>query len=661
MSNLTLEELAESKKLPMEFLQGIGLYDNNRGFNKGVGIPYHGTGSELLGIRTRISMDGDRFRWRTGDKVQLYGLNRLEENKKAGCVFIVEGESDCWTGWYHRLPMLGVPGKSCWRPEWARFISDLDVYIWQEPGAEKFSSSIARDLPHAKVIAAPEGIKDLSEAHIQGKDVCGLIEELKNKAPSVSEIAATERQKQLDVAYADARPVFEANDILGLVRAALQRLGLGGDLKTALILYLVATTRLLHMQRGNMPAHALILAGSSAGKSYYLGSVELLLPPEAIVVMDAGSPTALIHSEAELKHKVLVFSEADSLPAGEDSPGASAFRNLLQDHRLHYDVTERDPVTGRFTTHHIEKEGPTVLITTACRSLGDQLMTRVCVLGVPDDQEQQLQALLTQAKFAKGVVETNCETALLAFQACLQAQAPFDVVVPFAEYLARYLGQQPSEHRIKRDFARLISFIKVHAVLYSHKRQKDNRGRIVAEPTDYEAVYDLVADMFEVSSVGTGKAVRETVKAVEDLFQEYGLLKPITKAAVAKKLDLNKSSAGRRVNTCLKAGWLINDEDNSRKQANLKIGAPLPSSPGLPTPSELEAGIAHASNSQDESENGCTVAPLTGTAGANNIVYEREEEIEDTPSCETDESEEEHRGLLEGFIPFPKQSGEYKR
>ncbi len=56
--------------------------------------------------------------------------------REAGWVLIVEGESDCWTGWHYGLPVVGVPGKVNWKPQMAKQLEGLDVYIWQEPDAE---------------------------------------------------------------------------------------------------------------------------------------------------------------------------------------------------------------------------------------------------------------------------------------------------------------------------------------------------------------------------------------------------------------------------------------------------------------------------------------------------------------------------------------------
>ena len=114
-------------------------------------------------------------------------------------------------------------------------------------------------------------------------------------------------------------------------------------------------------------------------------------------MIDAGSPRIIIYNDAPLEHRVLIFKESDSLPAGEDSSSAFAIRNLLQDHYLHYEVTIRDTNTGDYTAREVNKPGPTVLITTSTRSLGAQLMTRLFTLEISDSKEQIGAALETQA------------------------------------------------------------------------------------------------------------------------------------------------------------------------------------------------------------------------------------------------------------------------
>jgi hypothetical protein len=64
-----------------------------------VRIPYRDVEGQESAVRYRTALEksdeGDeRFRWRAGDKAQLYGLERLKSIKKVGYALLVEGESE---------------------------------------------------------------------------------------------------------------------------------------------------------------------------------------------------------------------------------------------------------------------------------------------------------------------------------------------------------------------------------------------------------------------------------------------------------------------------------------------------------------------------------------------------------------------------------------
>lgn len=415
-TGVNLLTLAEAKRLPADFLKSLGVSDFKYNGQPSVKIPYYSEDGTEAAVRFRLALYGDsRFKWRKGDRGIPYGLNKLGQIRKAGWVLIVEGESDCWTAWLHDIPALGAPGKGIWPPSWGDFIEGVEVYVWQEPKAEDFVLRVLKSAPDLRYIRSPDGIKDVSEAHIQGISVPVLLGELKAKAESGQALKARYDNERLAQLYNEAQAVIEAEDPLELVKDAIRGQGYGGDLKPPVITYLAVTSRLLAMRAGAMPVHLVITGVSSSGKNYTLDRVLALLPAEAYYVIDAGSPRIIIYNDAPLEHRVLIFGEADSLPAGEDSSPASAIRNLLQDHYLHYEVTIRDPDTGDYTVREVNKPGPTVLITTSTRSLGAQLMTRLFTLEIGDSKEQIGAALETQAALE---IEGSkpLDGALVAFQ-----------------------------------------------------------------------------------------------------------------------------------------------------------------------------------------------------------------------------------------------------
>lgn len=602
---LTLEALAAAKQLPVDELASNGCREMKRDNVPRVQIPYIDESGVTVAVRYRLCIekaaDGPdgRFRWRAGDKAQhLYGAARIEEARQAGWVLVVEGESDCWTGWHYGLPVLGVPGKACWKPQMAVHLAGLEVYVWQEPGAEDFPERIGRDLPDVKIIVAPEGIKDISEAHCTGHNVVKLITELREKARPLAELLAERRRAELPDLASSAREVIACDDPLELVREALIAMGYGGDPAPALTVYLALTGRVLAMRPGTMPVHLLLLGPPSAGKSYALGMVLRLLPEKAYHEIDAGSPRVLIYDQEKLAHRVVVFSEADSLPSGEDNPAASALRSLLQDHRLHYKVTVRDPERGSFTVHEIEKPGPTTLVTTSTRRLPPQLDTRLFTLEVPDDRRQIGYALRAQAALELAGGGAEAPAALVAYQTYLQARAPWDVVVPFADRLADCIAAQPAETRVVRDYARLLSLVKACAVLRHTRRDHDDRGRLVATLDDYATVHALTAEMYASSTSGAGEKLRSVVGAVRELFAQGHVHVSVTQAA--NHLGIPKKSAARRINAALRDGWLVNGEQRKGYPFQLTLGEPLPRAAGLPAPEEL--GCVTVSGESRESE-----------------------------------------------------------
>jgi hypothetical protein len=596
---VTLESLADLKRLPQSELAEHGCAQRMRNGRPVVSIPYHGVDGGILAVRFRNALsknpDGadDRFRWRSGDKaVHLYGLTRLDVARAAGWVLVVEGESDCWTGWHYGLPVVGVPGKSNWKPRMAQHLAGLDVYVWQEPDAEDFPERIGRDLPDLRVIVAPEGVKDISDAHVEGRDVVALVDELRASALPLSEIVARRHEARLPDLRAAARRVFEHPDPLALFRDSIAAQGYGGDLGAPTVVLLALTGRVLAMRTGTMPVHLLVLGPASAGKSYALGVALIHLPEVAYHLIDAGSPRTLIYDDADLEHRVAVFGEADSLPAGEDNPAASAIRNMLADHRLHYAVTVRDPVTGDFTVREISKPGPTTMVTTSTRRLGPQLDTRVFILEVPDDHAQLGHALRAQASLELAGGSPDPDPALIAYQEYLQEMAPWDVVVPFALKIAQHLASQPGETRVVRDFARLLSLVKAVTVLRHPRRGRDHSGRWVAEPEDYAEVFRLVGEVYKASNSGAGQKVREVVRAVADHIAAGHVHASQTDLMGA--LNLTRAAVSRRVAAAKRGGWLIDDETVKGRPAKLRIGEPLPSDCGLPTPEQIGCSTVSA-------------------------------------------------------------------
>jgi hypothetical protein len=174
---LTLLDLALEKQLPWQFLFHLGVMEHDSG---GVQIPYHladGRPAPRSRIRTAlIAKEGSR--WSAGEgKIVPYGLERLEDARKASYLVLVEGESDCWTLWYQGFPALGLPGAEMTGLLEASMLSGIDrLYLVQEPdhGGMTFVSHLAKRLtewrwPGKVCVVRLSGVKDPNELYKQDR------------------------------------------------------------------------------------------------------------------------------------------------------------------------------------------------------------------------------------------------------------------------------------------------------------------------------------------------------------------------------------------------------------------------------------------------------------------------------------------------------------
>ena len=387
-----------------------------------------------------------------------------------------------------------------------------------------------------------------------------------------------------------AAPVLAMDDPLERLEESIRRMGFGGSTKHVVIPYLSGTSRVLAMERGNMPVHTGIEGTTSSGKTFALQTALDHFAADDVCQVDAGSPRILIYDKRDLRHKIIAISEADSIPGirqrGDDddfNPAGAAFRTLLQDHHLAYDFVDMKAQGGPKVVH-IVREGPSVLLTTYTRRLPDQYDSRLFTVDVPEDMNQIRAALEAQGT-AEVTGRGNPDEALVAFQALLQAQAPWRVVVPFAPSLSKLIADRPSAPRIMRDYQRILSLTKSVAVIRHNHRLVDSRGYLIAQIEDYQTMYELIGEMYETTA-GVSPGVREAVEVVRTL-RSTGQ-DQITATKVGEKLGTGKASASRRLGVALKEGWLVNDALWIKGRPwNLQIGEPMPDPIALPKSDSL--------------------------------------------------------------------------
>lgn len=575
-TGLTLAVYAATKKLPENFLRGLGVHDVRRSGRPAVRIPYLGPSGEELAARLRCLIEGpNRFRWdRKGTKLLPYGLNRLGEARAAGYLVLVEGETDAQTLWLHGIPALGLPGASAWQEAWADFLEGIPrIYVVLEPDAgglvmqERLGGSRIRDRIH---LVRLEGAKDPSALYLDDPD--GFLARWAaacEAATPWAEHARAETATKAKVAWQKCESLAREARILDTFAETLARCGVAGEERIVKLLYLQLTSRLM-----DSPISMVIKGPSAAGKSYVSRQVVRFFPASAYVELTAMSERALVYFEAPLAHRILVLYEA----AGLTSDLANYLvRSLVSEGRLRYQTNV--PTPHGWQPRLIEREGPTgLLLTTTAVTLHPENETRMLSVPITDSAEQTRQIMRSLAKEHKEVVDLTIWHALQDWL----THVARDVTIPYRDVLAEAIPAAGT--RLRRDFGLLLQLIRTHAFLQQASRDVAEDGSIVARVEDYEEVRTLVAPLISEGVEATvNPIVRQTVEAVRTLLEnrpQQGAEQGITLKAVAGVLKLDKATVLRRVKLTIHEGYLRNSEPKHRPY-RLELGDPLPEETNL--------------------------------------------------------------------------------
>jgi MarR family len=587
----TLKEYSEEKKLPIDFLGGLGLKEVTYHDKPAVRIPYPDEEGQEAAVRFRVSMNGtEKFRWRSGNKPFPYGLGLLGEARKADYVVLVEGESDCHTLWFYEIPALGIPGASNWRDGWATYLDGIEkIYAIIEPDhggdtlREKLTGCEAiRERLHLLELGEH---KDPSVLHLADPgSFKERFEDALEDAKSWIQLERAEAQATSQEAWEHCNELAKAPNILERFAAELAQSGVAGEVRTAKLLYLAVTSRLLEK-----PVSIALKGPSSGGKSYLTEQVLRFFPESAFYSLTAMSEKALAYSEEPLSHRILVIYEAAGM-SGEFA--TYLVRSLLSEGCIRYELVEKTAEGLR--PRLIERQGPTgLLITTTALKLHPENETRLLSLTVTDTQEQTRAVMAALAEEA-GEAWSSFEP-WHALQVWLEG-AEHRVSIPYAKILADLIP--PVAVRLRRDFGALLNLIRAHTLLHQASRDRDADGRIIATIEDYAAVRGLVADLVsEGIEVTVPKTVRETVEAVKRL-QEDVKGEPVTVTDLARELRLDRSAVSRRVRNAKDRGYLRDLEDNPRKPSRLVLGDDLPDDLQiLPKPEDMRAGMQERASS----------------------------------------------------------------
>lgn len=628
----TLEDYAEAKGLPIDFLRSLGLSNAKYADAPALRMPYVDADGHEQAIRYRISVDGDdKFRWKKRSKLCLYGLPRLRSARERGYVVLVEGESCAQTLWNHGFPALGIPGANNWKddrdaPELAG-IGTVYVVIEPDKGGQTVLNwlresalikgkppkqpeedgpteiTLEREvdylgrtfdvwnespvvepneeptpLPEVKLITLPEA-GDASGLYLQDRAAFpDRFEQVLQAAIPYAKHARIAAEIRAKAAWEKAGKLAKEPRILGLFEAELGGAGVVGERRLCKLIYLALTARFL-----DRFASLAVKGPSASGKSWTIERVLDFFPEEAYYLLTAMSERALAYGTEPLSHRFLVLFEA----AGLKSDFASYLvRSLLSEGCVRYETVEKTR-DGELKTRLVEREGPTgLIVSTTSVALHPENETRLLSLSATDTTDQ---TKLVLSRLAADDLAEPDFTRWRDLQVWL-ATAEHRVSIPYAPALAGLVP--PVAVRLRRDFRAVLSLIRSHAILHQATRARDTEGKVVATLEDYAVVRELVVD---VISEGVEATVPATVRELVEIVAAAG--EPLSIAALAERLRLDKSATSRRWQAARARGYVKNLEPGRGKAARIVVADPIPEDVEvLPSVEELRA----ATNTPDD-------------------------------------------------------------
>lgn len=277
-------------------------------------------------------------------------------------------------------------------------------------------------------------------------------------------------------------------------------------------------------------------AESSTGKSYIPIMVADYFPTNEVTVIASASPTAFFHDRGtwdeergvlivDLESKILVFLDQPHFQLLEK------LRPLLSHDRkeLEYKITDKNQKRGLRTKNVILRGYPSVIFCTVRMDPDEQEKTRLFLLS-PEIGEGKLRESIELLSLKKcnpdlyvKMLESNEPRKLLKERiSAIRNSGIRNIIIPNSDKVME--GYKPKEKQLRprdqRDFPRVISLIKVHALLNCFGRNRTDNETIEANEADINAGFALYREIATPNELGIPPYVYDVyLKIFEPLFK----------------------------------------------------------------------------------------------------------------------------------------------
>ena len=267
--------------------------------------------------------------------------------------------------------------------------------------------------------------------------------------------------------------------------------------------------------------HAVIYGPQSVGKNHLVSAIRRITPKKWWFVVTRLTPKAIDYMPKSLGGQILYIQEYEGL-----RDAAYSVRITISEGELIIYYVAKDPQTGKMKTVQRKIKGTPIVITTTTRvELDPDMASRTVFINLDTSQDQTKRILEYHTELATNIemikklkeIERK-ERALRIFFKTLKK---YRVLLP--EDVKELLNEFPLTIRARRDWPRVLAFIKAHAVLNQYRRsviEVDGEEILLANEEDIEFVKKFILEDVKKQSLELLKIHEEVLKVVIELIRE---------------------------------------------------------------------------------------------------------------------------------------------
>jgi len=263
---------------------------------------------------------------------------------------------------------------------------------------------------------------------------------------------------------------------------------------------------------GDYPLNLALLGEFSTGKTKTVTTIARYFEDQDVWFLGGMSPKSLIHQKGEydeeldahiidLRFKILIFLDEPQLET------LLMLKPLLS--RDKFETTYKYVHKEKMRTMTTILRGWPVCIFCGVKSKYTKELASRWLTCSPESSIEKIREVIKRkgdiAKRPELYSEGETFKAFKRAFQILKANAPYTVVIPFADLLATHFrAQRPEDMRF---FDLFLGLIKASAILHAFQRERDEFGRLIAEIRDYEVAFKVFREIEKPTVYGVGRNV----------------------------------------------------------------------------------------------------------------------------------------------------------